>query len=90
MEVIPLKQKTEANLGGLNALLGKEVMIFGLIYIYAGKLTGINDTCIELSDAKIVYETGSFTSPGYKDAQPLPGQFWHVQLSAIESFGLGK
>ena len=75
---------------GLKALLGKHVMIFAANYIYAGKLVGVNDQFIKLGDAHIVYETGPFTTTGYKDAQPLPGGEWYVQLTAIESYGLGK
>jgi len=75
---------------GLEALLNQDVLLFGLNYIYAGKLVGVNTTFVKLENAKIVYETGSFTDKGYKDAQPLPGASWYVQTSAIESFGLGK
>jgi len=81
---------TEVEGEGLEALLGEQVLLFGLNYIYAGKLSGVNNTFVQLEDAKIVYETGSFTSKGYTDAQSLPGKVWYVQLSAIESFGLGK
>lgn len=75
---------------GLVALLGREVMIFCANYIYAGTLEGVNTSCVKLVNAKIVYETGPFTSKGYKDAQQLPGGDWYVQSSAIESFGIGK
>lgn len=67
-----------------------EVIVFCLNYFYAGKLAGVNDTCIKLEDAKLVYETGSFDAKDYKDAQSLIGDAWYVQLSAIESFGKGK
>lgn len=75
---------------GLKALAGEQVMLFCLNYIYAGQLTGINETCVELTGAKIVYETGSYTEPGYKRAELLPGGVWYVQRTAIESFGRGK
>ena len=75
---------------GFEALLGEHVLLFGLNYIYAGKLSGVNSTFVQLEDAKIVYETGSFDKSGYTDAQKLPGKTWNVQLSAIESFGSGK
>ena len=75
---------------GLDALIGEQVMLFGLNYIYAGQLTGVNDSIVQLTGAKIVYETGPFTEKGYRDAQPLPGEAWYVQRGAIESFGLGK
>jgi len=74
---------------GLLALLGERVTLFGLNYIYTGKLTGVNDTCVLLEDAGIVYETGPFNEKGWKDCQSLPGP-WYVQMSAIESFGVLK
>jgi hypothetical protein len=76
--------------GGLVSLLGESVMIFCVNYIYAGTLSGVNSTCIQLKDPKIVYETGSFSDKGYKDAQSLPTSLWYIQISSIESFGLGK
>lgn len=81
---------TEVEGEGLEALLGEDVMLFGLNYIYAGKLVGVNTTCVKLEKAKIVYETGPFDRKGYEDAQSLPGDFFYVQTSAIESFGHGK
>lgn len=75
---------------GLEALMGEQVMLFGLNYIYAGQLSGVNDSFVQLTGAKIVYETGSFKEEGYKEAQPLPGDVWYVQRGAIESFGRGK
>ena len=75
---------------GLIGLLGKEVMIFCLSYIYAGTLSGVNDEFIKLDDAKIVYETGSFDSNGYADAQSLPQKTVYIMKKNIESFGYGK
>ena len=75
---------------GLEALMGEQVMLFCLNYIYAGVLSGVNASFVQLTGAKIVYETGPFMEKGYKDAQPLPGEVWYVQTGAIESFGCGK
>lgn len=75
---------------GLDGLLGENVMIFAMNYIYAGKLTGVNDTCVRLDNASIVYETGKFDEAGYKDAQALPGECWYIATASIESFGRGK
>lgn len=71
---------------GLSALLGKTVTLFCSAYIYTGKLVGVNENCVKLSGAKIVYETGDFSSKDWKDAQSLPKD-WYVATSAIESFG---
>lgn len=81
---------TEIDGEGLDALLGQKVMLFCLNYIYAGTLSGVNASFVQLEDAHIVYETGAFNGSGYKDAQKLPGTVWYVQTGAIESYGLGK
>lgn len=75
---------------GFEALLGKSVLIFCMNYIYSGTLTGVNDTFVQLKDAHIVYETGPFNVSGYKDAQKLPGEFYYIQRTSVESFGIGK
>ncbi len=74
------------NLEGLDLLLGETVTLFCQIYIYTGKLVGVNKTFVKLGEAKVVYETGAFTDKTWKDAQPLPNE-WYVQKNAIESFG---
>lgn len=71
---------------GLQALLGKEVLIMCFNYFYAGKLIGVNDTFIKLENAHVVYETGSFALTKFKDAQKIAEEYY-IQLSAIESFG---
>ena len=75
---------------GLVKFLGEPITLFCANYIYTGRLSGINETCVLLTDADIVYETGAFNEKGWKDAQKLPGGEWYVQLSAIESFGKVK
>ena len=74
---------------GLTALLGKRVTIFCAVYIYTGDLVGVNDTCVLLNNAAIVYETGAFSDKAWADAQSLPNE-WYVQKSMIESFGVLK
>lgn len=74
---------------GLEFLLGQKVTLFCGVYIYAGTLIGVNKTFVKLEDAKIVYETGVLTDKLFKDAQPLPND-WYVQTAAIESFGILK
>ncbi len=80
---------TEVEGEGLESLLGKRITIFALNYIYTGELEGVNQTCVKLKDASIVYETGSFTDKSWKDAQPLPNALY-VQMGAIESFSVVK
>jgi len=75
---------------GLEKLLGKKVEIYCCRYIYYGELIGVNDLCILLEDASIIYETGSFSEKEYSDIQSLCRKEWYVQLASIESFGIAK
>ena len=72
---------------GFMALLGKNVEIFCGVYIYAGKLVGVNSTCVKLANPHLVYETGGFLDKKYKDAQPMGREFHYVATTLIESFG---
>jgi hypothetical protein len=74
---------------GLESLLGETVTFFCAVYIYTGKLVGVNSTCVKLQDPKIVYETGAFSDPKWKDAQALPNEMY-LQTAMIESFGVVK
>lgn len=80
---------TEVQGEGLVKLMGENVTLFCMNYIYTGKLVGVNDTCVLLENAAVVYETGAFNDTKWKDAQNLPGE-WYVQTSSIESFGILK
>lgn len=72
---------------GYMALLGKNIEVFCGIYIYAGKLVGVNNTCIKLSNPHLVYETGGFLDKKYKDAQPMGREFHYISTTFVESFG---
>ena len=74
---------------GFHALMGEIITIFSLNYIYTGKLTGVNETCILLDNPSIVYETGSFDTKDWKDAQKLPNSLY-LQMACIEAFGVVK
>ena len=80
---------TEVKGEGLVGLMGQRVTLFCLNYIYTGLLSGVDDTCVRLDDAAIVYETGAFDDPKWKDSQKLPGHHYVIR-SAIESFGVVK
>ena len=74
---------------GLLALIGQKITLFCLNYIYTGELEGVNQSCVLLKEAYVVYSTGSFESKDWSDAQRI-GKQWYVQISAIESFGILK
>lgn len=74
---------------GLIALMGEKVLLLCANYFYAGTLTGVNDTQVELENAAIVYETGEWTAKSWKDVQPI-GTTLYVKIAAIESYCKGK
>ena len=88
MKMQPVKV-VEVEQEGFLALLGQTITVFCTVYIYTGKLVGVNDTCIKLEEPKIVYETGAFTEKNWKDAQKLPNSLY-IQMNMIESFGVIK
>ena len=79
----------EVNGEGLQKLLGERVTLFCFNYIYTGELVGVNENCVLLEDAGIVYETGALTDKAWKDMQSLPRN-WYVTIPSIESFGILK
>ncbi len=81
-----LVQFQEVEGEGMEALMGQNVTLFCGVYIYHGKLTGVNDEFVLIENAHIVYATGPFPDAKFKDAQKL-GDEWRVQKSAIESYG---
>jgi hypothetical protein len=73
---------------GLESLLGKTVVLWCGVYIYTGRLVGINSTCVKLDSAKVVYETGPHGDTRFKDVQSVTnGTAWYVMTQSIESFG---
>lgn len=89
MKKLPTANVIEVDNEGLIAFLGKTICVISLNYIYTGKLVGVNDSCIQLENPQIVYETGEWSATNWKDAQNLPSP-WYLQTSTIESFGPGK
>lgn len=75
---------------GLMKLLGERVTLFCINYIYTGILKGVNEHDVLLEEPAIVYETGAFNTPQWKDVQRLPGKEHYVRTSAIESYGIVK
>lgn len=74
---------------GFDAMLGEKITLFCGIYIYTGILSGVDDDHLELSEPKVVYETGDLVVGGWKNAQTLPSQ-WRVMRQGIESWGPAK
>jgi len=85
--MLVLKEVQEIKDEGFAALLGKNVEIFCGVYIYAGKLVGVNTTCVKLANPHLVFETGGFLDKKYKDAQPMGREYHYIASTLIESFG---
>jgi hypothetical protein len=85
----PTVEVIEVENEGLVSLIGQTITLFCAVYIYTGKLVGVNDKYVKLENPKIVYETGAFTSAEWKDAQSLPNEFY-IMTSMVESFGVLK
>ena len=85
-----MKTVVEVDNEGLNALLGKSVMLMCANYFYTGELVGVNDTCVKIKNPMIVYDTGAWSSGERADAQNMHVDVWYVQIAAIESFGEGR
>ena len=74
---------------GLLALLGQRVTLFCLNYFYTGNLIGVNEDCVLLEKPQIVYQTGSYSTKNWENAESLPNSIY-VMKSAIEAFGVVK
>lgn len=75
---------------GLDSLLGEEVLLICSAYFYTGKLTGVNDSFVQLDGPAIVYETGSWNTQGYSNQEKLHTKRFFIQRQAIEAFGVSK
>lgn len=71
---------------GLESLLGENITVFCECYIYSGKLVGVNEHDILLSEAHIVYETGELNKSEFTDAQPFK-HYQYIRIAKIESYG---
>jgi hypothetical protein len=83
----------ESEREGLDVLLGENVLLLCGNYFYHGRLVGVNDTCVKLENASIVFEMedvkNECDAKMYKESLKLSAPYWYVQRSAIESFGVG-
>jgi hypothetical protein len=84
-----MRRIVESDEGGFEAMLGEKILLLCSAYFYTGKLVGVNADHVELEEPELVYLTGSWDSPGWDDAQKLPG-VWRVMLSHVESWGPSK
>lgn len=79
----------ETEVDGLDKLLGEYVELWCLNYIYAGRLVGVNEENVCLTECQVVYETGKLDDhTGFKFAESFRQEERFVQKSHIESFGL--
>lgn len=81
-----MRKIIEIENAGYETLLGEQVLIFCMNYIYTGKLSGVNNDKLLLENPHIIYETGAFDSKKFGDAQKLSDELF-ISLNSIESIG---
>ncbi len=87
MKKLVTYEEVDSNTEGLDGLLGSNVVVWCMNYIYSGTLVGVNDKFIKLDDAGVVYETGKIDAVELKNFQKLPkGKSLYIQTCAIECF----
>ena len=69
----------------LQDLIGEKFLFQCARYIYHGVVKSVTATYIELEDAGIVFETGTYNSSLPEDRQPLPHNAF-VMRQSIEAF----
>lgn len=79
-------QVTDVEGEGLEAFLNKRIFVVCRSYFYAGTLTGINNDCILLKDARFFFESGSFEDKWIAHSEKVKGGKFYVAKNAIESF----
>lgn len=77
----PAAEVIEVPNDGAVSLLGQYIEVRCGNYHYAGKLTGVNDKCIELEEAHTIFNSGPYSTEKYEDAQK------HVESNVLIYFG---
>jgi len=70
---------------GPASLVGTNVLVFTTTYIYYGYLHAVNCDFLQLNNPRIVYETGPFNTPKFKDSQPCTSEHLFLSISHIET-----
>ncbi len=71
----------------LETLMGMEVVLICVNFIYTGVVSAIHNDCVSITNAKIVLETGETTKDKMQVEAVLYSSKWTIMLDAIESFG---
>ena len=71
----------------IEEMLGEKITFYCCRYIYTGILKSIDDFSFRLEGARIVYDTGKFGEPDWKDVEAFPKKVWNVTRQSVESFG---
>jgi hypothetical protein len=80
-----VKEEGGKEVESLDELVGKVYLFQCARYIYHGKVKKVTSDYIELTDASVVFETGSYDSKEAEDAQKLPNNIY-VMRNALEAF----
>jgi len=76
----------EDSVQGIEKLLGENIQVWCLNYIYAGKLSAVGASDIILTNACVVYETGKLGDSCFKTFEKVQAGELYVRLGAIESY----
>jgi hypothetical protein len=72
---------------GLVSLLGKDVWLWCMNYIYSGTLIGVSHHGAKLANPKVVYKAGDLNKTGFEKSESFMSEHHYVRLNAIESYG---
>lgn len=81
-----MRKLIEVENEGYEKMLGEQVLVFCMNYIYTGKLAGVNNDKLLLENPYIVYQTGAFDKKSFEDAQKLHDEIF-ISIASIESIG---
>lgn len=80
-----LVRVSEVECEGLISLLGKQVQIDTLTYIYTGILVGVNEKDLKLDKAALVFDTGALSDKAYKTVEHV-GFPKYIMLSTMTGY----
>ena len=80
-----LQEEEVKPINNMEELIGATYCFQCARYIYHGKVKSVNSDFIELEEASVVFETGSYEGSAAEDKQPLP-EGVKVMRQSIESF----
>ena len=72
----------------LQKFIGVELMFFLVDFVYTGTVSSVLSNSVVLTNAVIVYDTGSFADAGWARSEPLPVASFMIKYSEIKQYGV--